>query len=107
MGGMNPEQLQQLEEQALAKLRRAATERKGLDGASTAPTPSELKQGVQPDQAVGTAMAGHRSRPTHRPGIGRQLGRPVHSTATRPHGLGSRPSGPRAQAGRCTSVVAH
>jgi RNA polymerase sigma factor (sigma-70 family) len=107
MGGMRQEQLQQLEEQALAKLRQAAAERKGLDGHATAPTPTGLVQTPQPTQEAVTIETGHRSRPTHRPGVGRQLGRPVRSTATRPHGLASRPTRPRAHAERCTSVVAH
>jgi len=106
MGGMKPEQLQQLEEQTLAKLRRAAEKLKGVDGASTALNPTGLEQGAQPVQSAGAVETSHRSRPTHRPGVGRQLGRPARSTATRPHGLGSRPSRPRAHAGRCTSVVA-
>jgi hypothetical protein len=106
MGGMKPEQLQQLEEQALAKLRRAAAERKGLDGALIAPTPTGLEQAPQPTQEAVAIETSHRSRPTHRPGVGRQLGRPARSTATRPHGLTARPGRPRAHAGRCTTVVA-
>ena len=104
MGGLKPEQLQRLDEQALAKLRRAAAERKGLDGRAKTIDPIGLEP--QPAPHTAAVKTTHRSRSIGRPGVGRQLGRPARSAATRPHGLGSRPSRPGAHAGGCPSVMA-
>jgi len=103
MGGLKQAQLQQLEGQALAKLRQAAAERQALAGTTPTFHPTALEQGPKPEQPLqpaGTIGGRHRSRPSHRPGASRQPGRQLQPMASRSRCQVSRRRQPAAQGTR-------
>mgnify|MGYP003340080657 CR=1 FL=1 len=114
MGGLKPAQLQQLEEQALAKLRQAAAQRQttagrqALEGTTRTFQPTSLEQGPKPEQPLlpeGAYGRRHCSRPSHRPAARRPQASQLLPTASRSRCAGSRRPHPKTLSTRHAGLV--